>query len=85
MQYIYYKMCCENVVFYVIISIVFLIGTSIINGVLYFSQDYLSLIDLSLSMNQYLWIYFELSPSNETFDYLGPFHLWSGREEKNCI
>ena len=78
-------MCCENVVFYVIISIVFLIGTSIINGVLYFSQDYLSLIDLSLSMNQYLWIYFELSPSNETFDYLGPFHLWSGREEKNCI
>ena len=79
-------MCCEKkVIFYCILIIFFFIGTIIINCVLYFSQDYLSLIDLSLSMNQFLWTYFKLRPLNEYYDYLGPFHLWSGREEKNCV
>jgi len=77
-----------NEVFFGFSFFFLIIGTLIISGIIYFMQNYLSLFDIVLSMNQYLWTNFRFSSSNDKFDnlgYLGPFHLWSGREDKNCV
>ena len=78
-------MCCEKEeIFAYIYAFLYLISMAI-TIYLFFSQDYLGLFDLYLSINQPIMTNFELRSSNDFYDYLGPFHNWGGRQEKNCI
>lgn len=78
-------MCCKKEeIFAYIYAFLYLISMAI-TIYLFFSQDYLGLFDLYLSINQPIMTKFELRSSNDFYDYLGPFHNWGGRQEKNCI
>ena len=80
-------MCEEECTLYIFGFLYFslLVSAVILEIIVYFGRPILGIIDLSLSLNQSLMINFEMKDSNNSYNSIGPFHKWSGREQKICV
>ena len=78
---------CDECILNIMALVLFLFLSSafILELILLLSGPILGIIDLNLSLNQPLMINFEMRDSNNSYNYIGPFHLWGGRELKTCV